>query len=370
VAPMIGQPAGAEDTRESPWSFAAPWGARGWVTDLDGPVHWVEFSSDSSGDAPAGAVSAGVVSAGVVSAGVVCAGAVSAGAPPIVFVHGLGGSHLDWVPVGSGLAADRRVVALDLRGFGLTPGTRRTATVAANVALLDRFLREVVGTPAILVGNSMGGLISILQTNAHPETVAGLVLVDPALPQAGPRPKLGVVALFLAVALPGLGELYLRAERSLLSSRQRVRGTFNLLFANPLRAPRELEDALVALAEERRRLPGTSAPLLAAVRSTVPATIDRRHRAAMGEIRVPVLLVHGEADRLVSVRSSRVAAAANPDWDTCFLPDTGHLPQLEMPELVLDAVTGWLARHPTLNTAGPSPTVNTAGPISPWEAAT
>ncbi|MDT7600182.1 MAG: hypothetical protein QOK26_2259 [Pseudonocardiales bacterium] len=331
---MIGQRTAVEDTREAPWSFAAPWGARGWVTDLAGPVHWVEFSSGGSADTPP-------------------AGTVPADAPPIVFVHGLGGSHLDWVPVGPGLAADRRAVALDLRGFGLTPGTRRRATVAANVALLDRFLREVVGTPAILVGNSMGGLISVLQTQAHPETVAGLVLVDPALPQPGPRPKLGVVALFLAVALPGIGELYLRVERSLLSSRQRVRGTLNLCFANPIRAPRELEDALVALAEERRRLPGTAASLLAAARSTVPATIDRRHRAAMGEIRVPVLLVHGEADRLVPVRSSQAAAAANPDWETRFLADTGHMPQLEMPELVLDAVTGWLARHPDLNAARP-----------------
>ncbi|MDT7671735.1 MAG: hypothetical protein QOC74_4518 [Pseudonocardiales bacterium] len=353
---MIGQRTAVDDTREAPWSFAAPWGARGWVTDLAGPVHWVEFSSGGSADTPP----ADAVPSGVAPSGATVGRAPSHGptrghtdAPPIVFVHGLGGSHLDWVPVGSGLAADRRAVALDLRGFGLTPGTRRTATVAANVALLDRFLREVVGTPAILVGNSMGGLISVLQTQAHPETVAGLVLVDPALPQPGPRPKLGVVALFLAVALPGIGELYLRVERSLLSSRQRVRGTLNLSFANPLRAPRELEDALVALAEERRRLPGTAAPLLAAARSTVPATIDRRHRAAMGEIRVPVLLVHGEADRLVPVRSSQAAAAANPDWETRFLADTGHMPQLEMPELVLDAVTGWLARHPDLNAARP-----------------
>ncbi|MDT7751384.1 MAG: hypothetical protein QOD96_5046, partial [Pseudonocardiales bacterium] len=172
---MIGQRTGVEDTREAPWSFAAPWGARGWVTDLAGPVHWVEFSSGGSADtSPADAVPSDVAPAGATVGRAPTHGHTDA--PPIVFVHGLGGSHLDWVPVGSGLAADRRAVALDLRGFGLTPGTRRTATVAANVALLDRFLREVVGTPAILVGNSMGGLISVLQTQAHPETVAGLVL--------------------------------------------------------------------------------------------------------------------------------------------------------------------------------------------------
>ena len=81
---------------------------------------------------------------------------------PIVFVHGLGGSHLNWCLIGPELAAGRRAVALDLHGFGLTPGTRATSTVQRNTRLLDRFVREVTGTPVILAGNSMGGLISIL----------------------------------------------------------------------------------------------------------------------------------------------------------------------------------------------------------------
>ena len=331
-------------TREAPWSFAAPWGGRGWVTDLGGPVHWVEFGSgDLVETSPAPADSATTRSAPARSATT-----NPADAPPIVFVHGLGGSHLDWVRVGSGLAADRRAVALDLRGFGLTPGKPRNATVGANLGLLDRFLREVIGRPAVLVGNSMGGLISILQAHAHPETVAGLVLVNPALPQPGPRPELRVVALFLAYTLPGVGEVCVRAEQRLVPAEERVRGSLGYTFANPFRAPRELVTALVELTEERRRRPGTATPFVAAARSTVPAVVDRRNRAALGAIQPPVLLIHGEADRLVSVLSSQAAAAANPGWETRFLPDVGHMPQLEMPEPVLDAVTGWLARHPAL----------------------
>jgi pimeloyl-ACP methyl ester carboxylesterase len=57
----------AAPIRPAPWRFAAPWGARGYVGDIDGPVHWIEFTS---GDSPDGT--------------------------PIVFVHGLGGSHLNW----------------------------------------------------------------------------------------------------------------------------------------------------------------------------------------------------------------------------------------------------------------------------------
>jgi pimeloyl-ACP methyl ester carboxylesterase len=107
---------------------------------------------------------------------------------PIVFVHGLGGSHLNWCLIGPQLAEGRRAVALDLNGFGLTPGTRATSNVHHNAMLLNRFVREITGTPVILVGNSMGGLISILQASAEPDIVAGLVLIDPACHRRGTCP--------------------------------------------------------------------------------------------------------------------------------------------------------------------------------------
>ena len=93
------RPGPAPATRPAPWEYAAPWGARGYVTDLDGPVHWIEFS-------PGGPTKRRAL-------------------PPIVFVHGLGGSHLNWCLLGPQLAEGRRAVALDLHGFGLTPGLRR-----------------------------------------------------------------------------------------------------------------------------------------------------------------------------------------------------------------------------------------------------
>jgi len=113
-------PALGTATRPAPWAFAAPWGARGYVTHLDGPLHWIEFGEDSGQGSAADR---------------------GRDEPPIVFVHGLGGSHLNWCLIGSALAANRRVVALDLHGFGLTPGTRATSTVRRNAALLDRFVR-------------------------------------------------------------------------------------------------------------------------------------------------------------------------------------------------------------------------------------
>src|SRR5438132_975051 len=81
----------------------------------------------------------------------------------MVLVHGLGGSHANWLAVGAGLAAHARVLAPDLPGFGRTPLAGRSARVRANVELLDRLLDAVDGRPAVLVGNSMGGLIAMVE---------------------------------------------------------------------------------------------------------------------------------------------------------------------------------------------------------------
>ena len=111
--------------------------------------------------------------------------------PLLVCVHGLGGSLLNWSALAPLLTPTCRVLALDLAGFGRTQGGSDPTSVEANQHLLHRFLTEVAGAPAVVVGNSMGGLIAAMQASAHPETVAGLVLVDPALPtsiRARPHP--------------------------------------------------------------------------------------------------------------------------------------------------------------------------------------
>jgi pimeloyl-ACP methyl ester carboxylesterase len=64
----------------------------------------------------------------------------------------------------------------------------------------------------------------------------------------------------------------------------------------------------------------------------------------MNGIDVPVLLMNGEADRLVPVAAAHIAARANPSWEAVFLPGVGHTPQLEVPVVFIEAVDAWLAR--------------------------
>jgi pimeloyl-ACP methyl ester carboxylesterase len=317
-APVTGPEPVPAGTSPAPDQFAAPWGAHGYLTPLDGPVHWIEFGPGGL-EAPA--------------------------TPPLVFVHGLGGSHLNWCQVGPPLAEGRRAVALDLHGFGLSPGSPRQATVQANTRLVDRFSREVTGTPVILVGNSMGGLISVLQTAAAPGAVAGLVLIDPALPVPRQKPDWPVTGRFLLFALPGLGELVVRAL-SRRSPEVAVRQQIELCFADPSRADPAVVAAAIALARRRQDTPSRDESLLAAARSLLRVLgRSRRYWAMMAGIDVPVLLIGGDADRLVPVASMRRAAARNPRWETTILAGVGHTPQLEAPEAVAEAIQDWLGRH-------------------------
>ena len=106
----------------------------------------------------------------------------------IVCVHGLGGSSVNWSAIAPLLTDRFRVIAPDLAGHGLTRSMGRGTRVSANQALLHRFIESVPGAPVILMGNSMGGMISLLEAAAAPEAVAGLVLLDPALPFVPTRP--------------------------------------------------------------------------------------------------------------------------------------------------------------------------------------
>jgi pimeloyl-ACP methyl ester carboxylesterase len=269
--------------------------------------------------------------------------------PPIVFVHGLGGSHLNWALVAPALSADRRAVSIDLHGFGMTPGTRGNSTVHENARLLDRFIREVVGGPVVLVGNSMGGMVSVLQTHRNPETVAGVVLVDPALPMPGRRPDPRIAGQFLVDALPGVGELSMRAMRARLSPAELVQRIVDLCYADPSRANPDMLAAAEELVLARGSVPGVEAAFMAAARSLMRVLVrPDRYSAMMRNIDVPVLLMNGEADRLVPVAAARRTAEANPSWEAMFLPGVGHTPQLEVPDTFVDLVAGWLARTPSL----------------------
>ncbi|WP_045878353.1 alpha/beta hydrolase [Pseudofrankia sp. DC12] len=286
--------------------------------DVDGPVFYADFGGPADG-------------------------------PLIVCVHGLGASHTSWWAFAPLLARHGRVLALDLAGFGRTVAAGRRTDVESNRRLLAGFLGAVAGErPVLLVGNSMGGMISLLQAAADPRSVAGLVLISPALPIPRLRPPdASILGMFGGMVLPKVGSMVLARRRQVYTTEQLVEQALVRTMVDVRRVPADAFAAMVALSKERAERPGwdvdSDAALVAATRSVVGRLARPRElAAAVAAVTAPTLLVHGLQDRLVPVAAARHAARRRPDWRCEILDDCGHLAQLEAPDQTIALVDDWL----------------------------
>ena len=282
-------------------------------TDIDGPVHYLDFGGP-------------------------------AGGPLIVCVHGLGGSAVNWSAIAPLLTDRYRILAPDLAGHGLTRSAGRGTDVPANRALLHRFIESVAAGPVLLMGNSMGGMIALLEAIAAPRDVAGLVLLDPVVPFVPARADPLVVALFAVYAMPGLGRVMVGRRRH-LSPEALVASTLSLCCVDGARVPADVIAQHVGVARQRAAFTDADRDFAAASRSvlaTAGYVSGRAYRRGIRSITCPVLLLHGERDRLVPVGAARAAARANPSWSLVVLPDVGHVPQLEAARDSAAAISEWL----------------------------
>jgi pimeloyl-ACP methyl ester carboxylesterase len=148
-------------------------------------------------------------------------------------------------------------------------------------------------------------------------------------------------------ALPGVGERLRRNRRRRIGARATVRETLRLCGVDEAALPQGLVERYVALVEHQSDVAGIDRAFLSASRSLAWTLVRaRRYRAAMSSIRLPVLLVHGDQDRLVPVTAARATARDHPAWRYVELPGVGHLPHLQVPHQVATVVLGWLEGLP------------------------
>ncbi len=277
--------------------------------------------------------------------------------PVFVLVHGLAGSHANWMRVGPRLAERGRVLALDFPGFGLSPVAGRRTDLAAQRQLLHRFLEKTTAAKVVLAGNSMGGLVALVEAGLHPERVAGLILVDSALPVPwGTWPEPLVAASFMAYTVPPLGRRLVRRALDRTRVEDLVAGAFALCMVDPHRIPGDVRSAHVEIERVRQSHREENGRAFAdAARSIVLAHLNWGPvNRLIGRITAPTLVVQGAEDRLVRADAALRAGRRRPDWEVAILADTGHMPMLEVPDRFLRVVAPWLDANslaPTLEPA-------------------
>jgi pimeloyl-ACP methyl ester carboxylesterase len=282
------------------------------TADVDGPVHYLDFGGTGK---------------------------------PLLMVHGLGGNAMNWMAVGPELSRNHRVFAVDLAGFGRTPLFQRSAALGANQELVHRFIEQVIGEPVILMGNSMGGHIAILEAADHPRWVSALILVDPAVPGVHVRtPDPTMLSVVAALTMPGLADMVIDRRVRRLGPERLVRETIALVAADPSRIDAAMIDAHVQLMRERGNLGRqNSRAFLQAVRSLGLRMADPRFWNRMKKVEAPTLVIHGELDRLIPLSAARDLVRRRPDWTLEVFEGVGHVPMMETPDLFLDVVNQWLA---------------------------
>jgi pimeloyl-ACP methyl ester carboxylesterase len=259
------------------------------------------------------------------------------GAEPAVFVHGLGGSSLDWTRL-MGLLRDLLdSVAPDLPGFGYSPPPQPARySLGGYTKLIEQLIEQTFpDTPVHLFGNSMGGTIATLIAARRPEQVRTLTLISPALPEIRPLRSAVPVAL---MALPGVGPMTARKLHS-VPAEQRLRMLLNLCYGDPAAVPAEWLELAAAEVRRRSQLPYAPTVLVASTRGLLwhylPHRIGLWKQAA--RVTAPTLLVYGGRDKLVNPRMASRAVNTFRDARLVMLPNSGHVAQLEHPEAVARA---------------------------------
>jgi pimeloyl-ACP methyl ester carboxylesterase len=197
----------------------------------------------------------------------------------------------------------------------------------------------------ILVGNSMGGALAALQAALEPSSVAGLVLTSPALPWTRKvRPDRIIVAGFTFYRIPTLSDWIMRGRAVRWGPERVVEEALKICCVDPARIDPEVVERQVAMTRHRTHDHDAIPAFLEAARSLMRLKDRPRFvRRVIDGVHCPVLVIHGERDRLVPVELAREAVRGRPNWRLEVLPDVGHIAHMEAPDQWLASVEEWLA---------------------------
>ncbi|HSO39461.1 MAG TPA: alpha/beta fold hydrolase [Labilithrix sp.] len=249
--------------------------------------------------------------------------------PPLVLVHGSSASLHTWDGWVAKLSSHRRVVRLDLPGYGLTgPAPDRDYSAARYARVVGLLLDRLGIERADLAGNSLGGRVALTFALAHPARVRRLVLVD-AAGLSGQR----LPGIFRLARTPVLNRLL-----RWVTPRMIVRKNVAEVYGEPSRVTEALVDRYYDLL---RREGNRQATIDRFTDLSDPDLDDR-----LGEIHAPVLLEWGERDAWIPLPFAHRFQAAIAGSRLVTYSDAGHVPMEELPDATAEDADRFLATDP------------------------
>ncbi len=245
-------------------------------------------------------------------------------APALVFLHGFGSSLHTWDEWSKTLEQNYRVIRLDLPGFGLSGENDDNDFSDTHDITVIMGLLEALGIPkASFIGNSLGGKLAWRIASAYPERVKKLVLMSPdGFASEGfdydkqPEPSFMLIAMTVALPKPLL-------KMSLVPA-----------YADP----HSLTPAMIDRYHDLMCAPGVRKSIVARFNQTLlkdPVPL-------LQKIQADTLLMWGERDAMIPMANATDYTNAIPSSHLVVLPNVGHLPQEEQPQLGLVALQKFL----------------------------
>ncbi|BAY13053.1 alpha/beta fold hydrolase [Calothrix sp. NIES-2098] len=262
---------------------------------------------------------------------------------PLVLVHGFGASIGHWrknIPVLAN--AGYQVFAIDLLGFGGSEKAAINYTIEVWVELLKDFWQAHIKEPAVFIGNSIGALISLMVLAEHPEIGAGGVLINSAgglshRPHELNPPLRIVMAAFNRVVRSRItGKLVFNRIRQ----KAQIRRTLYQVYRNREAVTDELVDLLYTPACD----PGAQqvfASILTAPPGPTPAEL-------LPKVERPLLVIWGADDPWTPITGAKIYEEARENGKQIKIipiPNAGHCPHDEVPDVVNTQIVDWLAQR-------------------------
>jgi pimeloyl-ACP methyl ester carboxylesterase len=261
--------------------------------------------------------------------------------PPLLLVHGFGASTDHWQRNIADLQAEFEVWAIDLIGFGRSskPGGGYSATLWRDQ--LAAFIDQVIGRPAVLAGNSIGGYACLFTAATQPEAVKGAVLLNgvgsfsdtmPAVEPSAFKKAVGKLMRDMVLSpIPSWVVFQFVRKKSY------IRKTLEQVYVNKAAVTDELIEAIYRPACEPEA-PAAFAALFKAERGELVDVL-------LGQLARPLLLLWGTADPWMNCEQrSQLFRKYYDEIEEHFL-EAGHCPHDDRPELVNPLIRDWVLRR-------------------------